>query len=214
MTLLISGSSGGIGAAIASKFLKEGYDVIGVDALPAPFSHPHYTHVLADVTKDELPEADPDILIVSHGTLDEEDAIRVNLEGAIRFSRKYEEGVNLKSVLYITSASARNGAEFPLYCASKAGLVGYMKNRATYLGKRGVIVNAIAPGAVLTSLNDHILKDERLFEAVTNESILKKWAKPEEIAEWAYFLTAINKSMTGEDLLIDNGEMLKSNFIW
>lgn len=214
MILLISGASGGIGASIADKFLKEGHDVIGVDTLPAPFFHSHYTHVIADVTKDELPEVNPDILIVSHGTLKEEDAIRVNLEGAIRFSKKYEEGVNLKSILYITSASARNGAEFPLYCASKAGLVGYMKNRATYLGKRGVIVNAIAPGAVLTSLNDHILKDEKLYEAVTNESILKKWAKPEEIAQWAYFLTVVNKSMTGEDLLIDNGEMLKSNFIW
>ena len=41
-----------------------------------------------------------------------------------------------------------------------------------------------------------------------------KWASEEEIAEFTYFLAIYNKSMTGEDLLIDNGEKLKSNFVW
>ena len=36
----------------------------------------------------------------------------------------------------------------------------------------------------------------------------------EEVAEFTYFVAAVNKSMTGEDILIDNGEKLKSNFIW
>ena len=39
-------------------------------------------------------------------------------------------------------------------------------------------------------------------------------AEPEEIGELAYYLTVLNRSITGEDTLIDNGEMLKSNFIW
>ena len=47
-----------------------------------------------------------------------------------------------------------------------------------------------------------------------DETLLGKWCEAEEIAELAYFLTVVNRSMTGEDLLIDNGEMLKSNFIW
>ena len=42
----------------------------------------------------------------------------------------------------------------------------------------------------------------------------KKWAEPEEIAVWAYFLACVNRSMTGENLLIDNGESLNFNFIW
>ena len=37
---------------------------------------------------------------------------------------------------------------------------------------------------------------------------------PEEIAEWTYFLAVVNKSMTGEDVLVDNGEGVKSNFVW
>ena len=74
--------------------------------------------------------------------------------------------------------------------------------------------NSISPGGVITPANRHILEDEKLYRAVLDETLLGKWAEAEEIAELAYFLTAVNRSMTGEDLLIDNGEMLKSNFIW
>ena len=74
--------------------------------------------------------------------------------------------------------------------------------------------NSLCPGAVITDFNEHILKDEKLFQAVADESLLKKWAEPEEIADWTYFLACVNKSMTGENLLIDNGEALNVNFIW
>ena len=56
--------------------------------------------------------------------------------------------------------------------------------------------------------------ESEIPDEVLNETLLHKWASSEEIAEWVYFITVINKSMTGEDILIDNGEMLKSNFIW
>ena len=89
-----------------------------------------------------------------------------------------------------------------------------LQNTALNLAKRGVTVNSISPGGVITESNAHILESEELYEAVKAESLLGKWAEPEEIADLAYFLTVVNRSMTGEDLLIDNGEMLKSNFIW
>ena len=117
-------------------------------------------------------------------------------------------------MLFIASASARNGAEFPYYVASKAGLVGYMKNLALQMAPRGVTVNSISPGGVITPANRHILESETLYAAVKAETLLGKWAEPEEIAELAYFLTVTNRSITGEDILIDNGEMLRSNFIW
>ena len=214
MKILVSGSSNGIGKAISELFLAKGHEVIGLDIVPASITHESYVHHQLDVVKDALPQYEPDIIVISHGTQNEEKAISTNLEGAIRLERGYDGGKNLKSVLFIASASARNGSEFPLYCASKGGLVTYMKNTAVRLARRGVTVNSLSPGAVITGFNDHILKDKKLFDAVANESLLKKWATPEEIAEWAYFVTVINKSMTGEDLLIDNGEMIKSNFVW
>ena len=80
--------------------------------------------------------------------------------------------------------------------------------------KYGATSNSISPGGVITKLNEHILNDESLYKQVLDETLLNKWATPEEIAEFVYFVSVINKSMTGEDIFIDNGEKLKSNFIW
>ena len=101
-----------------------------------------------------------------------------------------------------------------MYVASKAGTVGYMKNLALELAKRGITCNSISPGGVVTSSNKHILESEKLYKAVKDETLLGKWAMPYEIADLAYYLTVVNRSITGEDILIDNGEMLRSNFIW
>ena len=43
---------------------------------------------------------------------------------------------------------------------------------------------------------------------------LKKWATPEEAAEWTYFISVVNKSMTGQDIIIDNGESSYTKFVW
>ena len=215
MNVLITGTGAGIGLAIARRFLREGHAVWGVDRTESPITEPGYRHLCADIRAAEsldLPQ--PELLINNAGTLEEQDAIAVNLEGTIRFTERFLDSPRLRSVLFIASASARNGAEFPRYVASKAGLVGYMKNLALNLAKRGVTVNSVSPGGVITAANDHILNTPSLYEAVKQETLLHKWAEAEEVADLIYYLTAVNRSITGEDILMDNGEMLKSNFIW
>ena len=215
MNAVITGASRGIGRALAEKFLKEGFWVYGVDLLESGIRHPAYRHFRRDI-REGRPEGIPEthILINNAGTLEEELAIEVNLSGVIRFTEAFTREPELRSVLFIASASARNGAEFPRYVASKAGLVGYMKNLALELGKRGVTCNSISPGGVVTPANRHILEREDLYAAVKAETLLGKWAEPEEVADLAWYLTAVNRSVTGEDILMDNGEQLKSNFIW
>ena len=215
MNIFVTGSSRGIGLAIAERFLREGHRVFGFDREGSAFSHDRYRHFVFDIRDGAWPELPgPEILINNAGTLEESDAIDVNLKGTIRFTERFIDAPSLRSVLFIASASARNGAEFPLYVAAKAGVVGYMKNRALYLAGRGVTCNSISPGGVVTPANRHILEDEKLYAAVRAETLLGKWAEPEEIADLAWYLTVVNRSITGEDILIDNGEMLKSNFIW
>ena len=215
MNICISGTSRGIGKAIAEKFLREGHCVYGFDISGSSIDHENYKHYIHDICTDHVPDIpEAEILISNAGSFEEEKAIAVNLQGTIRFTEQFKDSPVLKSILFIASASARNGAEFPLYSASKAGIVGYMKNLALSAAKRGITCNSISPGGVITESNRHILDSEELYTAVKAESLLGKWAVPEEIADLAYFLTVTNRSITGEDILIDNGEMLKSNFIW
>ena len=213
MRTLITGTSQGIGKALAQIFLDNGHEVIGFDRQDAGITHERYTHFCLDVRGD-LPEIpDVEILINNAGTQNEDD-IEINLKALIRITEKYGVQDKIRSILNIGSASGHTGAEFPEYCASKGGVLSYTKNVAMRIAKYGATCNSLDPGGVLTPLNECVINDPELWAEIMEETPLKRWATPEEIAEWAYFLACVNRSMTGENLLIDNGEALKANFIW
>lgn len=214
MKVIVTGSSSGIGQAITNLFLEKGHTVIGIDRKEQSVFHPNYTHFQTDVYQGVLPEIhDCEILINNAGTQNEND-IDVNLKGTIRITENYAFQSNIKSVLFIASASAQTGAEFPNYVASKGGVVAYMKNVAIRLSSFGATANSLSPGGVITDLNDHIIKSPKLYSKVLDETLLHRWAESTEIAQWSYFVTVVNQSMTAQDILIDNGEAAKFNFIW
>lgn len=215
MKVLITGTSGGIGKACAARYLDEGHEVIGFDLLPSPFpERTGYTHYRVDITK-KLPELSGiQVLVNNAGIQEGGNVILVNLEATIAVTEKYGITPDIRSIVFMASSSASNGAEFPLYAASKGGIVAYMKNAALRIAKYGATSNSISAGGVLTGLNRHIIENDSLMQQCLDETLLHKWASAEEIADLCYYLTNINRSMTGQDLLIDNGEQLKSNFIW
>ncbi len=214
MKVLITGSSRGIGLACAKKYIEIGHEVIGFDVEEAGVESPLYTHMIVDITG-ALPDIDDvEVLINNAGIQEGEGVIDTNLKATIAVTEKYAFQEKIHSVLFMASSSASNGAEFPEYAASKGGMVTYMKNTALRLAKYGATSNSISAGGVYTPLNAHIMADPDLMKQCHDETLLGKWADPEEIAELSYYLTNVNKSMTGQDILIDNGEQLKSNFIW
>ena len=213
MKTLITGTSRGIGEAIARKFLEYDHQVIGVDRMEKSITHQNYTHIQADI-RGELPEiADVEILINNAGTQNEGD-IDTNLKSLIRITEKYGLQPYIKSILNIGSASGHTGAEFPEYCASKGGVIAYTKNVALRVAKYGATCNSIDPGGVLTPLNNCVTSDPQLWQEIMDQTPLKRWATPEEIAQWAYFMTVGQSFCTGQSIVIDGGESINSHFVW
>ena len=213
MKILITGTSQGIGRAIAERFLREGHSVIGLDRQESSIENERYTHLRCDI-REELPDIDGiNVLINNAGTQNEAD-IDINLKALIRVTEKYAMQSAIRSVLHIGSASGHTGAEFPEYCASKGGVIAYTKNAALRLARYGATCNSLDPGGVLTPLNDCVVNDPALWAEIMDETPLRRWATAEEIAEWAYFLTAVNGFCTGQSIVVDGGESINFNFVW
>ena len=215
MKVLITGTTQGIRKAIAELFLEKGHEVIGIDRQDTSIEHASYTHITEDIRNyGRLPEIDGvEVLINNAGTQNEDD-ITTNLRSLIKVTEKYGVQKNIRSVLNIGSASGHTGSEFPEYCASKGGVISYTKNVALRIARYGATCNSLDPGGVLTPLNECVMNDESLWQEIMDQTPLQKWAKPEEIAEWAYFLTVTNTFCTGQSIVVDGGESINFHFVW
>lgn len=215
MKVLITGTSQGIGKAIAEMFLKNNHEVIGIDRNKSTINDEKYSHYVCDIRNYEfLPNIENvEILINNAGTQNEDD-IDINLKALIHITEKYGVQKNIKSILNIGSASGHTGSEFPEYCASKGGVISYTKNVALRVAKFNATCNSLDPGGVITPLNECVINNPVLWNQIMEETPLKRWASVEEIAKWAYFLTVVNTFCTGQSIVVDGGESINFKFVW
>ena len=219
-TVLVTGSANGMGTEICLEFLAHGYKVHGIDIVDAPYqllNDEQYVHHIANVCNpDELPDIDGvNILINNAGTQGSETDIETNLVGTINVTKKYAlDNPKIKSVLNQADASAHLGTEFPEYVASKGGVIAYTKWVAKEIAKYGATCNSLSFGGVMTDVNIPVTQNEELWTQVMELTPLKKWTSVEEVSKWVYFMTAVNKSCSGQDVIIDNLESLNGIFVW
>jgi 3-oxoacyl-[acyl-carrier protein] reductase len=133
-----------------------------------------------------------------------ERVLETNLSGAFRVTRRalkpmirarFGRVINIASVVGLRANAGQAN-----YAASKAGLIGFTKTVAVEVARRGVTVNAVAPGYVETQLTDGV--GNGLLEAIP----ARRAGTPEEIATCVRFLASEDASyVTGTTLTVDGG---------
>jgi 3-oxoacyl-[acyl-carrier protein] reductase len=136
------------------------------------------------------------------------DVIDTNLSGAFWMTKAITRPM-LKArggrIINITSVSGQAGQTGQAnYSAAKAGLIGLTKATARELASRGITVNAVAPGFVLTELTQDL--PEALQAQITERTPLGRFGTPEEIAQAVAFLASDDAAyITGQVLAVDGG---------
>jgi 3-oxoacyl-[acyl-carrier protein] reductase len=145
-----------------------------------------------------------DDLALSLRDSDWERVIDTNLTGAFRATRRALGGMiraRFGRVINVASVvGPRANAGQSNYAAAKAGLIGMTKTIAVEVARRGVTVNAIAPGLIDTDMTSGL--DGELLSAVP----ARRAGRPEEVAACACFLASEQAGyVTGSTLFVDGG---------
>lgn len=154
----------------------------------------------AGVTRDGL---------VARMSEDDFDAvINTSLRGAFLMSRAVARGMmkaRTGNIINVSSVIGRRGNPGQAnYAAAKAGLIGLTKSLARELGPRGVRVNAVAPGYVVTDMTAELPDD--LKEKILGNTPLGRLATPEEVASVIVFLASPAAAyITGAVIPVDGG---------
>ncbi len=226
---LVTGASQGIGFSIARMLETAGAEVHIFDLAENPqHGSPGIFHVV-DISDPEqvrvavaqLP-ADLSLLVNNAGiTRDRsllkmsdsewQQVIDVNLGGAFHLIRALAPVMREHGGGHIVNMASINGLRGKFgqanYCAAKAGLIGLTKTAAKELGPKGITVNAVAPGMVLTEMTKKIPEEYR--QKALEETALKKLAEPEDIANAVLFLLSdAARMITGEVLKVDCGQYI------
>ena len=111
------------------------------------------------------------------------------------------------SIVNVSSVSALRGSPLMAhYGAAKAALVSVTQSLAIEAAGDGVRVNALVPGWVETDLTGFLRADAGLEAAVLDRVPMRRWGRPDEIAQAALFLASDASSfMTGQSLVVDGG---------
>jgi len=179
-------------------------DTAAVDAAVASIAaaHGRIDHLVnnAGITRDTL--------LMRMKEEDWDAVLRVNLKGTYNFSRavlrtmigaKYGRIVNIASVVGLMGSAGQTN-----YAASKAGVIAFAKSLAREVGSRGITVNAVAPGFIVSAMTEAL--PEEVKRTYLELIPLKKFGLPKDVSNAVQFLLSDDASyITGQVIGVSGG---------
>jgi 3-oxoacyl-[acyl-carrier protein] reductase len=157
----------------------------------------------AGITRDKL------LLRMDEGDFDA--VLDTNLKGVFHFSKAAAKLMMKKRfgrIINITSVIGIRGNEGQAnYAASKAGIIGFTKSLAREFASRNILVNAVAPGYIETSMTQGLAESAKakLLESIP----LARFGTPEDVAGVVSFLSSPESSyITGQVITVDGGMVI------
>lgn len=230
-TVLVTGATRGIGLGIANAFADSGATMhvtgtgandAGYDADLSRFTY-HQCRMDNDADRAALAESIQglDVLINNAGapgrneyqTKDVDRVTTINVVAMADLCYRFKEQLieSKGAIINMSSVGAFVGMSgFPGYCASKHAIVGLTKSLADKWVRKGVRVNAIAPGFIATRGIDWARSNPDVEKGVLAGIPIRQFGEPEDIAVGALFLASPEtRYICGHTLVIDGGFLLR-----
>lgn len=230
--VLITGASGGIGREVARMFCENGSSVIlsgTKTSLLKKLANELDGDVkiidssLKDITNFEKKlnglNLNVDILINNAGItkdgllirMNDEDidsVLNINLSSMIKLSRIVLKNMMKKRFGRIISISSVVGfsgnAGQTNYSASKSGIIGFTKSLALEVASRGITVNSVAPGYIITPMTENLNEDQKL--SILSKIPIRRFGEPKDVANAIKFLASEKSSyITGNTIHVNGG---------
>lgn len=222
---LVTGSSSGIGLAIAQALLDQGWQVTGLDLAPPQLVHPAFASTTVDLcdapATQRAVRAAGEVQALVHaagvlrvgrlGTLSDDDSAlmwRLHVDAATRLANQIVPTMAQAGSGRVVLIGSRVSGGMPgrsQYAATKAALVALARSWAAETAARGITVNVIAPAATETAM----LADPARASTAPKLPPLGRLIRPAEIAALACFLLSADAAaITGQEIQVCGGASL------